>query len=161
MASWFRRNTTQGTSSDKRRLITDDQVRLFTSMVSHGVRVSGVVNGSGGLMIDGEVHQSNIETSDHSAIAISVRGSVVSSVIRAVDLLIEGTASAVVITATRKIEFGPNSVVVGTLYKGPNAEMYVAPTADIQDLTIKPLQESVRIQIPEGHPAGLLKDGHG
>lgn len=161
MPSWFHRNATQGTSSDKRRLITDDQVRLFTTMLSHGVRVSGKVLGTGGLMIDGEIQASTVETSDQSPIAISVRGIVSNSVIHATDLLIEGKANAVVITARRKIEFGPSSVVVGTLYKGPNAEMYVAPTADIQDLTIKPLQESVQIQIPESQPAGLLKDGHG
>ncbi len=161
MASWFRRSATQGTSSDKRRLITDDQVRLFTSMISHGVQVSGKVCGTGGMMIDGEIQSATIQTSDQSPIAISVRGHVSNSVIHATDLLIEGAANAVVMTARRKIEFGPSCVVVGTLFKGPNAEMYVSPTADIQDLTIKPLQESVQIQMPESQPAGLLRDGHG
>ena len=99
MASWFHRKVTQGTSSDKRRLITDDQVRLFTSMISHGVQVSGKVCGTGGMMIDGEIQSATIQTSDQSPIAISVRGHVSNSVIHATDLLIEGAANAVVMTA--------------------------------------------------------------
>lgn len=138
MKNWFGfGKDSSATSSDKRCLFPQEQVRLIRSMLTAGLAVNGAeLCGSGGLMIDGQVSgSSSIKTDDNSMIAISSRGKVTESVIEATDLLIEGHAHAVVMVVTGRVEFGPTSVVVGTLFKGPHAQMYIAPTADVQDLT--------------------------
>jgi len=150
MKNWFGFGKgSSATSSDKRCLFPQEQVRLIRSMLTAGIDVHGAeLCAAGGLMIDGHVSgSSSIKTSDNSMIAISSRGQVSDSVIEATDLLIEGQANAVVMVVTGRVEFGPAAVVVGTLYKGPHAEVYVAPTADVQDLTIKPMRDAVQASI--------------
>lgn len=120
------------------------------NLISQGVQLTGGdVCAQGGLLIDGQlVGTRTIKTLDASLIRISVLGRVQSTLLECTDLVIDGQAQGVVIMAQGRVAIGSTAVVVGTLLKGPQCELYISPSADVQDLTIKPLNDALRVTRP-------------
>jgi len=142
------------------QLFTTEELTSVSAMVAHGVHFrDGALTAQGGLLVDGQLSNCRqLSTTDKSLIRISVRSEVASTLIDCHDLLIEGKAQAVVIIATGRVEIGPTAVVVGSLFKGPSAQLYVAPSADVTDLTIKPISDSMRVSMHVPQTAGASLD---
>lgn len=94
----------------------------------------GVIECKGGILVDGELHDTTIESKDGTAIYISAMAKLYSCTLKGTDILIEGTFDGV-INGTGKIEFASGCVAVGVCNKG--SEVYMHPLADLDDLRVK------------------------
>lgn len=96
-----------------------------------------------GLVVLGVVEQNQLlTTADESLIFIGATGRVDGGHIEAKDILVEGTINNVTITAWGRIEMGPSAVVCGNLIKGPNAEVYISPAANVDQMVMQVRESS-------------------
>ena len=146
MTLFGRKNRPAPASGDKaatpqRILFRDEDIRC-EAVVAHGTLISQAeLVATGGLMVLGQLLTNKLlATADKSVVVIAASGVVDGGAIDASDLLIEGKATGVTITAEGRIEIGPAAVVEGSLLKGPDAEVYIAPTADVTGMTMRSMQ---------------------
>jgi hypothetical protein len=153
--SWLRPKHRGGA---ERHLFTDAELRSLKSLISQGVTIEGApISADGGVLVDGQLIQCCMARTK-APILLSTLSRIVGSVFDCDDLLIDGRAESVVIVARGRLEIGPSAVVVGTLFRGPQCQLYIAATADVQDLSIKPIQELPMWSLsPENAKEFLLK----
>lgn len=97
----------------------------------------GVIECKGGILVDGELHDTTIESKDGTAIFISAMAKLYNCTISGVDILVEGIFDGT-INGTGKIEFASGCVAVGVCNKG--SEVYMHPLADLDDLRVKSMK---------------------
>jgi len=122
---------------------SDEDLRAVRCLLSHGLTVEdGPVSAKGGLMIDGQLNRCRIVRTP-GLLRISVLGCVQASLIECTDLLIEGLANGIVIAASGRIEITATAIVVGSILLGPQTRLHIAAGANVQDLSIKPINQAV------------------
>ena len=103
---------------------------------------NGVVEGHGGLLIDGKLSNAHIISTDDSLIHISALAKLTNCTIEGNDILIEGQVDAT-IHAKGDCEIGASAVMVGVLNIG--GDLFKSRLADVKDLhvnTLKPVEKS-------------------
>lgn len=104
---------------------------------------------AGGVLVFGHlINNKLLTTNDKSPVIVATSGVVEGGAIEAHDLLIEGKVNGVQITAEGRIEIGPGAQVSGTLLKGPMAEVYIAPTADVNEMTMRAMHARAAQSVP-------------
>lgn len=93
----------------------------------------GTVEAEKGLLIDGKLFNTTIDSKDGSPIYVSALAELDNCVINGKDVLIEGSFSGT-INASGKTEFASGCVVVGIFNKGD--EVYIHKLADLDDLKV-------------------------
>lgn len=118
-----------------RKFFYDHNVEAAKTHVAELLSIkSGVLDGRGGMLIDGRLSGCQIRSSDDSPICISALAVLDDRTIDGKDVLIEGQFSGT-INARGKVEFASGCVATGIFNKG--GEVYVHPLADLDDLRIK------------------------
>ena len=126
-------------------LFDDGDLQAVRCLLSHGISIKDApVTAKGGLRIDGQLHRCRIYRTETSGmLRISELGCVQSSLLECTDLLIEGLAKGVVIAASGRIEIASTAMVEGRVLMGAQTQLHIAPGAHVQDLSIKPFNQSV------------------
>lgn len=93
----------------------------------------GTVEAEKGLLIDGKLYGTTIDSKDGSPIFISALAELHDCVINGADVLIEGHFEGT-LNATGKTEFASGCVAVGIFNKGD--EVYIHKLADLDDLKV-------------------------
>ncbi len=149
-------DTGEKTQAQQQRILFRDEDLQAINAVVHlnTVITDAEYIASGGVIVFGNmVNNKLLATNDKSPVVVAVTGSVQGGCVEAQDLLIEGKVSGAQITAEGRIEIGPGAQVSGTLLKGPMAEVYIAPTADVSDMTMRAMHARSAQSIP------TLRDG--
>ena len=142
-------------AAQQRILFRDEDLKAVDAVVhTNTVITDAEYIASGGVIVFGNlVNNKLLATSDKSPVVIAVTGSVQGGSIEAQDLLVEGKVTGAQITAEGRIEIGPGALVSGVLFKGPIAEVYIAPTADVSDMTMRAMHARSAQSVP------TLRDG--
>lgn len=93
----------------------------------------GTVEAEKGLLIDGKLYGTTIDSKDGSPIFISALAELRDCVINGADVLIEGHFEGT-LNATGKTEFASGCVAIGIFNKGD--EVYIHKLADLDDLKV-------------------------
>ena len=93
----------------------------------------GSVEAEKGLLIDGKLYGTTIDSKDGSPIFISALAELRDCVINGADVLIEGHFEGT-LNATGKTEFAAGCVAIGIFNKGD--EVYIHKLADLDDLKV-------------------------
>ncbi len=93
----------------------------------------GSVEAVKGLLIDGKLYGTTIDSKDGSPIFVSALAELHDCVINGADVLIEGHFEGT-LNATGKTEFGSGCVAIGIFNKGD--EVYIHKLADLEDLKV-------------------------
>ena len=142
-----------------RILFRDEELKRIRSVIHQSTAITGaeyVCNG--GIAVLGQLTGNKLlATRDQSPVLVALQGAVEGGVIDAHDILIEGRLHHVQISAEGRIEIGPEAQVSGTLLKGPMAEVYISPTADVSEMTMRSAAH-----VPQAATLAKLRNGtHG
>ena len=106
----------------------------------------GAVEAEKGLLVDGKLHDTTIESKDGSPIYISALAELTNCVINGKDVLIEGVFSGT-LNASGKTEFASGCVAVGVFNKG--GEVYIHTLADLEDLKVTSVKSKAQDYTPQ------------
>jgi cytoskeletal protein CcmA (bactofilin family) len=109
--------------------IESSKAHMHETIVFRG----GSLEAKNGLLIDGKLYGTTIDSKDGSPIYVSALAELDDCVINGVDVLIEGSFSGT-LNASGKTEFASGCVAVGVFNKGE--EVYIHKLADLDDLKL-------------------------
>jgi hypothetical protein len=122
-----------------RHFFKANDIEAAKSMVPQTLVIrGGAIESTGGILVDGVLHDVSIQSMDDSDIYISALAKLTNCTITGKNVLIEGKFDGGVINARGKAEFGSGSVAVGVFNKGD--EVYMHPLSDLDDLNIKKIK---------------------
>ncbi len=117
----------------------------------------GSVEAEKGLLIDGKLFGTTIDSKDGSPIYVSALAELHDCVINGADVMIEGHFSGT-INATGKTEFASGCVAVGIFNKGD--EVYIHKLADLDDLKVSS-KKSKNVTNLHSEPEKVIAMGNG
>jgi hypothetical protein len=134
----------------QRILFRDEDLKGADAIVHVGTQITDAEYiAAGGVIVFGQLANNKLlTTNDKSPVIIAMTGTVEGGAIEAQDLLVEGKVIGAQITAEGRIEIGPGAQVSGTLLKGPMAEVYIAPTADVSEMTMRAMHARAAQSVP-------------
>lgn len=137
--------TTSAAPSESEALVTrrvlfkHDELTACQSVITADTHIHGArYVTQNGLIVMGKITGNELLTvADDSFIVVAAGAEIEAGNIEARDLLIEGTLKDLTIFVTGRIEISASAVVSGTLVKGPNAELYISPAADVDHMVME------------------------